>query len=498
MIRRTEVRLFTDWQVDLLKTFADQAVIAIENTRLFEEVQTRTRELQEALEYQTATSDVLNVISRSPSHLQPVFDAIVASGLKLFPGAAVLITRPDGDFIKLAAVAVSEPSRVESIKRTFPVPLTRAYMNGIAILDRRMVDVPDGMCVPADLTLGARNFLASGNRAITIVPIMRGEAAVGALNVVRLAPGPLSPPQLELLKTFADQAVIAIENTRLFEEVQEKNHALTEAHAQVSGALERETATSEILRVIGSSPTDVQPVFETIARSGVSVCGALGCVVLVVDGGMIRLAATHGVRPERLERFRHEYPLPLSAEIDTAQTIRSRRMFHLADIENNPNATSTDIENARLAGYRTRLMVPMVRGDRTLGLIAVTREDPAPFPDQLVELLRTFADQAVIAIENTRLFEEEQARTARAAGGSRIPDGDQRRARRHQPLEIRPAAGPRHYRPRCQRTVHGGRRGDTSEGGGRPSHCSTPWVHPGTTQPKTANRTRMGCWTDRR
>ena len=259
-----------------------------------------------------------------------------------------------------------------------------------------------------------------GHRTILAVPLMRAGEAIGAITIRRTEVRPFTDRQIELLKTFADQAVIAIENTRLFEEVQEKNHALTEAHAQVSGALERETATSEILRVIGSSPTDVQPVFETIARSGVSVCGALGCVVLVVDGGMIRLAATHGVRPERLERFRHEYPLPLSAEIDTAQTIRSRRMFHLADIENNPNATSTDIENARLAGYRTRLMVPMVRGDRTLGLIAVTREDPTPFPDQLVELLRTFADQAVIAIENTRLFEEVQARTpSRTRGCSR-------------------------------------------------------------------------------
>jgi two-component system, NtrC family, sensor kinase len=223
---------------------------------------------------------------------------------------------------------------------------------------------------------------------------------------------PFETNQIELLENFARQAVIAIENTRLLAELEEKNHALTEAYTQVSGALERETATSEILRVIGSSPTDVQPVFETIARSGVSVCGALGCVVFVVDGGMIRVAATHGVRPEWLKRFHRDYPVPLSAEIDNAQTIRRRRMFHLADIENNPNATATDIEHARLGGYRTRLMVPMVRGDRTLGVIAVTREDPTPFPDQLVELLRTFADQAVIAIENTLFFEAEQARTA--------------------------------------------------------------------------------------
>ena len=184
-----------------------------------------------------------------------------------------------------------------------------------------------------------------------------------------------------------------------------------ELERDLAQAREQQAATAEILRVISSSPTDAQPVFETIARSGVSLCGALGCVVFVVDAGMIRVAATHGVRPGRVERFCRDYPVPLSAEIDTAQTIRHRRMFHLADIENNPNATATDIEHARLGGYRTRLMVPMVRGDRTLGLIAVTREDPTPFPDQLVELLKTFADQAVIAIEDTRLFEAEQTRT---------------------------------------------------------------------------------------
>jgi len=177
-------------------------------------------------------------------------------------------------------------------------------------------------------------------------------------------------------------------------------------------ALEQQTATSEILRVIRSSPTDVQPVFETIARAGVSVCGALGCAVFVVDGDLLRVAATHGVRPARMERFREEYPIPLSAQIDSAQTVRARRVFHLADIEHNPSASASDIEYARLAGYQTRLMVPMVRGDRALGLIAVTREAPTLFTNQQVDLLKTFADQAVIAIDNVRLFKELEARNS--------------------------------------------------------------------------------------
>jgi GAF domain-containing protein len=193
-----------------------------------------------------------------------------------------------------------------------------------------------------------------------------------------------------------------------------------ELQGSLSEALARERATGEILRVIGSSPTDAQPVFETIARSGVSVCAALGCAVFVIDGDMLRVAATHGVRPERVERFRAEYPIPLSAEIDTAQTVRQRHVVHLADIEHNANATASDIEYARLAGYRTRLMVPMVRGDRALGLIAVTREDPTPFPDQLVELLKHFADQAVIAIENVRLFTETREALERQTATSEI------------------------------------------------------------------------------
>jgi signal transduction histidine kinase len=233
--------------------------------------------------------------------------------------------------------------------------------------------------------------------------------AIGALGVSRRDARGFTPDEITVLQTFADQAVIAIENVRLFNELQEKTRVASEAHAQVSEALARETATSEILRVIGSSLTDPQPVFEAIARSGLTVCAALGCVVFVVDDDMLRVAATAGVRPERVERFRRDYPISLSADIDTAQAVRDRRMVHLADIANNPNATATDVEVARLAGYSTRLMVPMVRGDRALGLIAVTRADSTAFPDQLVELLRTFADQAVIAIENVRLFKELQA-----------------------------------------------------------------------------------------
>src|SRR5207245_9824960 len=164
------------------------------------------------------------------------------------------------------------------------------------------------------------------------------EPGAGLITVTRSEPRTFPQEQVELLQTFADQAVIAIENVRLFTELQDKNRARTQAHAQVTEALDQQTATSEILRVIGSSPTDVQPVFETIARYAVSVCAALACAVFEVDEDMLRVAATHGVPAERVERFRQEFPIPLTADDDAAQTVQTRRVLHLGAIETNPNA----------------------------------------------------------------------------------------------------------------------------------------------------------------
>jgi GAF domain-containing protein len=218
-IYRQEVRPFTDKQIEVISNFAAQAVIAIENARLLSELRQRTGDLTEALDQQTATSDVLNVISNSLSNAQPVFEAIVQSGLRLFPDDAIFIALPDNGMIKAAAMAERDPARAEAWNRRFPFPLTRDYMHSLAILDRRIVDIPDVSNAPPEVATGARNFLASGYRAVTIMPMMRGDAAIGALSVVRLAPGPLSDKQIALLKTFADQAVIAIENTRLLNEL---------------------------------------------------------------------------------------------------------------------------------------------------------------------------------------------------------------------------------------------------------------------------------------
>src|SRR5262245_12122022 len=306
--------------------------------RAYQEV---TGALSEALEQQSATAEILRVISSSPTDIQPVFDAIVRSASMLCGGEWAIAVRYDGELLHLVAHHNPRPRGGEMLERLFPHRADRSVATGRAILDRATVQILNTAEDP-DLDQNAARLA----RSFLAVPLLLDGNAIGAIGVSRGVPGAFSEKQVALLQAFASQAVIAIENVRLFNETKE--------------ALERQTATSEILRVIGSSPTDVQPVFETIARSGVSVCAALGCAVFIVDRDMLRVAATHGVRSERVERFRREYPIPLDVEIDTAQTIRQRRIFHLADIEHNLNATPSDIECARLAGYRTRLMVPMV------------------------------------------------------------------------------------------------------------------------------------------
>lgn len=193
-----------------------------------------SRELSEAFEQQAATAEILNVISNSPTDTQPVFDAIVRSGLKLFPGALVSVALRYGNSINAAAVAAPDPARVDAWRRTISrTPLARDYMHGAALLDRRIVDIPDVADAPAEFAPGAQNFLTSGNRAITIMPMMRGSEAIGLLSVVRLVPGPLSDKQVAVLKTFASQAVIAVENTRLLKELRERTSELERSYGLV-------------------------------------------------------------------------------------------------------------------------------------------------------------------------------------------------------------------------------------------------------------------------
>ncbi|MBI1736842.1 MAG: GAF domain-containing protein [Candidatus Rokubacteria bacterium] len=397
-VTRADPGAFADEEIGLLQTFADQAVIAVENARLLTELQEKNQAVTEALERQTATADILAVISSSPTEAQPVFEAIVASGLKLFRGAAISIALPDGAVVRAAAIAESDSDRAAAWRNRFPFPLTREYMHGVAILDRRVVDIPDVAQAPAEWAAGRQNFLASGYRGITIMPMIRGEEAIGVLSVVRVAPGPLSDKQLAVLKTFADQAVIAIENVRLFTELEEKNRAVSEA-------LERQTATSEILRVISRSPTDVQPVLDAVAESAARVCGANDAIVLRRDDSTIRRVAHLGDVPVVAPEAAALRPTTV-----VGRAILECRTIHVDDVVA-AAAEYPDSIALQLGTTRTMLVCPLVREGTAIGALLLRRAEVLPFSDKQVELLETFADQAVIAIENVRLFTELQERT---------------------------------------------------------------------------------------
>ena len=397
VIYRQQVRPFADKQIELVTSFANQAVIAIENVRLLNET-------REALDRQTATAEILRVISSSPTDVQPVFDAIARSGLKLFPDAAISIALPEGDQVKAAAVAEPDPARAEAWRQRFPFPLTRDYMHSLAILDAKVVDFPDVAAAPPDLAPGASNFLASGYRAVTMMPMLRGEGAIGVISVVRLAPGPLSDRQVAILKTFADQAVIAIENTRLFEEVQARTR-------EVSETLEYQTATSDVLGVISRSPNELQPVLEAIVETAQRLCELDRAQFFRLRDGKYHLAAHQNTAPEFLDYISRNpiVPVPGSGSA-TAEAAIQRHTVHVPDVLADPSYATGGLH--RSGRGRSTLAVPLIRDDTVIGVITVARDIVKPFTDRQIKLVETFADQALIAIQNTRLFEEVQARTA--------------------------------------------------------------------------------------
>ena len=361
-----------------------------------------SRELSEAFDQQAATADILNIISTSPTDTQPVFDAIVQRGLKLFPDALISLALRDGDTIKAAAIADADPDRAEAWRRTISrTPFSREYMHGAALLDRKIVDVPDAEGAPAEFAAGARNFLTSGYRAITIMPMMRGDAAIGLLSVVRLAPGPLSDKQIAVLKTFAAQAVIAIENARLLNELRQRTDDLTES-------LEQQTATSEVLKVISTSPTEIQPVLDAVGQNAARLCEATNAVIFRLDGDLLRPAAVYGEIP--LATHPPE-GLPVTRDTVTGRAVFERRTIHVRNLASEQHEYPVGSRHAAIDGHRTTLATPLLRKGVPVGAILIRRTEVRPFSPKQIDLITTFADQAAIAIENVRLFNELRQRT---------------------------------------------------------------------------------------
>ncbi len=384
----------------MIKTFADQAVIAIENVRLFKELEVRNRDLTETLEQQTATGEILRVISSSPTDVQPVFDSIAASAKRLCEAEFCFVFRLDGKVLHFAAQHGLSPEGDAAMHTIWPAEVGRGSAAGRSILDRAIVHIPDVRSDP-DYRQGSVAEIANF-RSVLGVPMLRDGVPIGTMTVNRSQAGPFPDRQIELLKTFADQAVIAVENVRLFKELDARNRDLTVT-------LEQQTATGEILRVISSSPTDVQPVFDSIAASAKRLCEAEFCHIFRFDGTLLHFVGHHGLAPEGIEAIRRAYPLPPGRASAAARAVLSGQIEHIPDVHADPDYAHGAI--ARLVTYRSIVGVPLLQEGRAIGAIAVARSVAGLFPDRQVELLKTFADQAVIAIQNVRLFQELDART---------------------------------------------------------------------------------------
>jgi two-component system NtrC family sensor kinase len=399
-----EPRGYKDQQITLLQTFADQAVIAIENARLFNEVQARTGDLSEALTYQTGSANILSVIASTPTDVGPVLQAIVESACELCEAYDAIVLLKDGDDLRFSAHHGSITLETDKW------PINRNWTAGRAFLDRKPVHVRDllsdeGNDFPDAQELSRRGG-SRGIRSILGVPLLRENESIGAILLRRLEVNPFRDKQIALLQTFADQAVIAIGNVRLFEEVQATTRDLTES-------LQQQTATADVLKVISRSAFDLQTVLDTLVESAARLCEADMAAITRQKGDEYFRAGSYGFTSQFMDYVRDIPAKPERGTI-TGRTLLEGKVIHVPDVHADPDYAFSEAQ--RLSGDpRTFLGVPLLREGNPVGALVLLRRNMRPFTDKQIELVTTFADQAVIAIENVRLFDEVQARTKELA-----------------------------------------------------------------------------------
>jgi len=432
VIYRQEVRPFTEKQISLITNFAAQAVIAIENARLLNELRQRTDDLTESLEQQTATSKVLEVISRSAFDLRAVFETVAESSVRLCGADRAFIFRFDGELLRMA-VAYNSPPEFASWVEQHPIRPGRHSGSARAALERRTIHIPD-VRVDPEYTYGAKD--AEAIRTVLGVPILKGDDLLGVMMIYHLeGVRPFTEKQVALVETFADQAAIAIENARLFEAEQQRTRELSES-------LEQQTATSEVLKVISSSPAALEPVFNAMLENATRICEAKVGTLFLCDADDFRAVAVHGeshyadwYRRDPVARTRDQPHLPLT------RSVRTKQVIHIPDLRQDQSYIDGHeriISLVETAGAKTHLVVPMLKEREPIGVIAIYRQEVRPFTDKQIELVQNFAAQAVIAIENARLLNE-------LPGVARSANRHGRRAARHLQLDRRPAAGVRRH-----------------------------------------------------